>query len=98
MKHGKHYVDAAKLVDSTKAYDVNEALELACKTASAKFDETVELHVRLALMAVTLTSRFAALSFCPTAPARPSASAQSPRAPLLLLLRLLALISSVMTS
>ena len=35
MKHGKHYVDAAKLVDSTKAYDVNEALELACKTASA---------------------------------------------------------------
>ena len=47
MKHGKHYVDAAKLVDSTKAYDVNEALELACKTASAKFDETIELHVRL---------------------------------------------------
>ena len=47
MKHGKHYVDAAKLVDSTKAYDVNEALELACKTASAKFDETVELHVKL---------------------------------------------------
>ena len=41
MKHGKHYVDAAKLVDSTKAYDVNEALELACKTASAKLDETV---------------------------------------------------------
>ena len=38
MKHGKHYVDAAKLVDSTKMYDVNEALELACKTASAKFD------------------------------------------------------------
>ena len=47
MKHGKHYVDAAKLVDSTKAYDVNEALELACKTASAKFDETVELHIKL---------------------------------------------------
>ena len=47
MKHGKHYVDAAKLVDSTKLYEVNEALELACKTASAKFDETVELHVRL---------------------------------------------------
>ena len=47
MKHGKHYVDAAKLIDSTKAYDVNEALELACKTASAKFDETIELHVKL---------------------------------------------------
>ena len=47
MKHGKHYVDAAKLIDSTKAYDVNEALELACKTASAKFDETVEISCRL---------------------------------------------------
>ena len=47
MKHGKHYVDAAKLVDSTKLYEVNESLELACKTASAKFDETVELHVKL---------------------------------------------------
>ena len=47
MKHGKHYVDAAKQVDFSKLYDMNEALELACKTASAKFDETVELHVRL---------------------------------------------------
>ena len=47
MKHGKHYVDAAKQVDSTKLYDVTEALELACKLATAKFDETVELHVRL---------------------------------------------------
>ena len=47
MKHGKHYVDAAKQIDSSKLYDVTEALELACKTASAKFDETVELHVRL---------------------------------------------------
>ena len=47
MKHGKHYVDAAKLVDSTKLYEVNEALELACKTASAKFDETVEIHIKL---------------------------------------------------
>ena len=49
MKHGKHYVDAAKLVDSTKLYEVNEALELACKTASAKFDETVEAHFRLGI-------------------------------------------------
>ena len=47
MKHGKHYVDAAKQVDFSKLYDMNEALELACKTASAKFDETVELHVKL---------------------------------------------------
>ena len=47
MKHGKKYVESAKLVDKSTLYDVNEALELAVKTASAKFDETVELHVRL---------------------------------------------------
>ena len=47
MKHGKHYVDSAKLVDRTKLYEADEALSLCCQTAKAKFDETVELHVRL---------------------------------------------------
>ncbi|MEG2053428.1 MAG: 50S ribosomal protein L1 [Oscillospiraceae bacterium] len=47
MKHGKHYVDSKKLVDSTKFYDTTEALDLCCQTAKAKFDETVELHIRL---------------------------------------------------
>ena len=47
MKHGKHYVDSAKLVDRTKLYETEEALALCCQTAKAKFDETVELHVRL---------------------------------------------------
>lgn len=47
MKHGKKYVDSAKLVDRTKLYEPTEALELAVKTATAKFDETVEVHVRL---------------------------------------------------
>ncbi|NCC07267.1 MAG: 50S ribosomal protein L1 [Clostridia bacterium] len=47
MKHGKHYVESAKLIDRTKLYDSNEALELCCKAAKAKFDETIELHVRL---------------------------------------------------
>ena len=47
MKQGKKYVDSAKLIDSTKAYDSGEALDLVCQTAKAKFDETVELHVRL---------------------------------------------------
>ena len=47
MKHGKHYVDSAKLVDRTKQYELTEALALCCQTAKAKFDETVELHVRL---------------------------------------------------
>ena len=47
MKQGKHYVDSKKLVDRTKLYDSNAALALCCQTAKAKFDETVELHVRL---------------------------------------------------
>ena len=47
MKHGKKYVESAKLVDSAALYDVAEALDLAIKTGKAKFDETVEVHVRL---------------------------------------------------
>ena len=47
MKHGKKYTDSRKLVESSKLYDVNEALDLAVKTKVAKFDETVEVHVRL---------------------------------------------------
>ena len=47
MNHGKHYVDSKKLVDRTKLSDTEEALALCCQTAKAKFDETVELHVRL---------------------------------------------------
>ena len=47
MKHGKKYVESSKLVDRAKLYDPAEALDVAVKTASAKFDETVEVHVRL---------------------------------------------------
>ena len=47
MKHGKKYSDSAKLVDSLKLYDTAEALDLCTKTGKAKFDETVEVHVRL---------------------------------------------------
>ncbi|EGC03518.1 MULTISPECIES: 50S ribosomal protein L1 [Ruminococcus] len=47
MKHGKKYVDAAKVVDKAKQYDAAEALELAAGNAKAKFDETIELHIRL---------------------------------------------------
>ena len=47
MKKGKRYVEAAKLVDSSKMYDVKEAFELIEKMPKTKFDETVELHVRL---------------------------------------------------
>ncbi len=47
MKHGKKYVDSAKLVDKTKLYENDEAMDLCVKTATAKFDETVEVHVKL---------------------------------------------------
>ncbi len=47
MKHGKKYIDSKKLVDKTKLYDLAEGCELCIGTAKAKFDETVELHVRL---------------------------------------------------
>ncbi|HIZ83162.1 MAG TPA: 50S ribosomal protein L1 [Firmicutes bacterium] len=47
MKHGKKYNESLKLVEPGKLYDVNEAMELAVKTKTAKFDETVEVHVRL---------------------------------------------------
>ena len=47
MFRGKNYKESAKLVDRATLYDAKDALELVCKTAKAKFDETVELHVRL---------------------------------------------------
>ncbi len=47
MKHGKKYNESAKLVERNTLYDPNDALDLAVKTGNAKFDETVEVHVRL---------------------------------------------------
>ena len=47
MRKGKKYVESAKLVDRSKLYDPAEALDTVVKTAKAKFDETVEIHVRL---------------------------------------------------
>ena len=47
MKYGKKYQDSVKLLEKGKLYDVEEALDLVCKTSKAKFDETVELHVKL---------------------------------------------------
>ena len=47
MKKGKRYVEAAKLIEKTSVYDLEEAVSLVKKSASAKFDETIEAHLRL---------------------------------------------------
>ena len=49
MKKGKRYVEASKLVDKTQVYDIPEAVAIVKKAASAKFDETVEAHLRMGL-------------------------------------------------
>ena len=46
-KMGKKYTDSAKLFEKNRLYDPSEALALACQTSKAKFDETIEVHVRL---------------------------------------------------
>ena len=46
MKHGKKYTEAAKLVDRAAFYEPNDAIALVKKTATAKFDETIEVHIR----------------------------------------------------
>ncbi|MDE5654497.1 MAG: 50S ribosomal protein L1 [Clostridia bacterium] len=47
MKQSKRFIEAQKLVDSSKAYEPQEAMQLVVNTATAKFDESIELHVRL---------------------------------------------------
>ena len=47
MKHGKNYSDSVKTIDRTKLYEAGEGIDLVLATAKAKFDETIELHVRL---------------------------------------------------
>ena len=47
MNKGKKYIDSAKLLEKGKLYDPAEALALVCQTSKAKFDETIEIHIRL---------------------------------------------------
>ena len=46
MKHGKKYMEAAKAIDHSNLYDPEEAVALVKKSATAKFDETIEAHIR----------------------------------------------------
>ena len=80
MKHGKKYTDSRKLVDSTKLYEPAEALDLCAKTGKAKFDETVEIHVRLGVDSRHADSRSVVQSYCPTVPVSPSACCALPAA------------------
>ena len=47
MVKGKKYQESAKLIDRAKLYDTVEALDMVCQTSKAKFDETVEVHIKL---------------------------------------------------
>ena len=80
MNHGKHYVDSKKLVDRTKLYDTEEALALCCQTAKAKFDETVELHVRLGVDSRHADQQVRGAVVCPTGTGKTCALSPSPRA------------------
>lgn len=70
MFRGKKYQESMKLIDKQRLYDSDEALSLATQTAKAKFDETVEVHVKLALTPVMPTSRSEARTSCRTVRAK----------------------------
>ena len=55
MFRGKKYQESAKLIDKSAQYEAAEGMDLICKTAKAKFDETVELHVKLGVDSVSYT-------------------------------------------
>ena len=61
MKRGKKYVEAAKLIDRATLYDRDEAIALVKKSATAKFDETIEAHIRTDVTDVMQISRSVAL-------------------------------------
>ena len=69
--NGKKYVDSVKLFEKSKLYDTAEAMALVCQTSKAKFDETIEVHVRLGVDSRHADSRSAARLFFPTEPVKP---------------------------
>ena len=74
MKRGKRYVEAAKLVDRASLYEAADAISIVKKAAGAKFDETVELHIRTGCDGVMLISRSVVQLYCRTELVRPFVS------------------------
>ena len=79
MFRGKKYQESAKQIDKATLYDPKEGLELICKTASAKFDETVELHVKLGVDSRHADQQVRGASVLPNGTGK-SAFSSSPRA------------------
>mgnify|MGYP000016575099 FL=1 len=96
MKHGKKYVDGAKLVDRSNLYDSAEALDLAVKTATAKFDETIEAHIRLGVDSRHADQQVRGAVVLPNGTGKPCAWLYLPRATWLRLLPRPALTSLAM--
>lgn len=80
MKHGKKYQDSVKLIDHLNQYDPDQAAQLVVSTGKAKFDETVEVSIRLGVDPRHADQQVAARSFCPMALAALSACWSSLRA------------------
>ena len=66
MFRGKKYQESAKLIDKSAQYEAAEGMDLICKTAKAKFDETVELHVKLGVDSRHADQQVAVPLCCPT--------------------------------
>ena len=66
MKRGKKYVEAAKAIDRSTLYDTAEAMALVKKAAVAKFDETIEAHIRTCLLYTSPSPRDVATSRMPS--------------------------------
>lgn len=80
MKHGKKYSDSVKAFDLTKSYDAAEAMGVVLETAKAKFDETVELHIRLGVDPRQADQQVRGVLVLPNGTARPAGFWSSPRA------------------